>query len=442
MPNRIEDDFGEAARHLRVDTLVMLRWSAIVGQTFALIYVYHYLKFDFPIGLCFVAVATSTALNIALRAGTPRSFRLDDSEAAVLLAFDILELAALLYLTGGVVNSFAMLFLAPVMISAVSLPRKLTLLLGILMVAAATLLTVEYLPLPWRTGEPLQFPLLYRLGVWSALVLSAAFVGLYAARVSDEARQLAGALSATELVLERAQHLTQLDGLAAAAAHELGTPLATITLISSELQKMAPDTAPAMKEDLALLAQEARRCREILRKLNSLGTQEAHVLNVLAIETLIEEVVEPLRDQEVEVIVTKEGPAPAPLCARNPGILYGLGNLVENAVDFARSKVWIEARWTPIYVSIAIQDDGPGFEPRILDRVGDPYVSGDSSERRVKAEPDSGLGLGLFIAKTLLERSGALVETANVDPPRTGARVTVTWPRAAFERRTQAEAGV
>ena len=249
MPNRVEDDFGEAARHLRVDTLVMLRWSAILGQTFALIYVYHYLKFDFPIGLCFVAVATSTALNIALRAGTPRSFRLDDSEAAVLLAFDILELAALLYLTGGVVNSFAMLFLAPVMISAVSLPRKLTLLLGILMVAAATLLTVEYLPLPWRADQPLQFPLLYRLGVWAALVLSAAFIGLYAARVSDEARQLAGALSATELVLERAQHLTQLDGLAAAAAHELGTPLATITLISSELQKMAPDSAPGMKED-------------------------------------------------------------------------------------------------------------------------------------------------------------------------------------------------
>jgi len=237
MPQKIEDDFGEAARHLRVDTLVMLRWSAIIGQTFALLYVYHYLKFEFPIGLCFVAVATSTALNIALRAGTPRSFRLDDSEAAVLLAFDILELAALLYLTGGVVNSFAMLFLAPVMISAVSLPRKLTLLLGILMVAAATLLTVEYLPLPWRADEQLHFPLLYRLGVWSALVLSAAFVGLYAARVSDEARLLAGALSATELVLERAQHLTQLDGLAAAAAHELGTPLATITLITSELQR-------------------------------------------------------------------------------------------------------------------------------------------------------------------------------------------------------------
>ena len=284
-----------------------------------------------------------------------------------------------------------MLFLAPVMISAVSLPRKLTLLLGILMVAAATLLTVEYLPLPWRADEPLQFPLLYRLGVWAALVLSAAFVGLYAARVSDEARQLAGALSATELVLERAQHLTQLDGLAAAAAHELGTPLATITLISSELQKMAPDTAPAMKEDLALLAQEARRCREILRKLNSLGTQEAHVLNVLAIETLIEEVVEPLRDQEVEVIVTKEGPAPAPLCARNPGILYGLGNLVENAIDFARSKVWIDARWTPIYVSISIQDDGPGFRAENIGSGRRPLCErrllGTTGEGRARLRP-------------------------------------------------------
>ena len=162
------------------------------------------------------------------------------------------------------------------------------------------------------------------------------------------------------------------------------------------------------------------------------------MLNVLTIGTLIEEVVEPLRDQEVEVVVTNEGSAPAPLCVRNPGILYGLGNLVENAVDFAKTKVRIDTRWTPLYVSIAIQDDGPGFEPRILDRVGDPYVSGDATVRRVKADPDAGLGLGLFIAKTLLERSGAMVETGNVEPPRSGARVTVTWPRAAFERRTQA----
>ncbi len=437
MKNKIEDDFGGAARHLRVETLVLLRWIAITGQTFAMLYVYFYLKFDFPIGLCFVAIATSATLNLALRAGAPRSFRLEDLEAAVLLGYDILQLAALLYLTGGVVNSFAMLFLAPVMISAVSLPRKLTVILGILMIGAATLLTVEYEPLPWRADETLHFPVLYRLGVWAALVLSAAFIGIYAARVSDEARQLSTALAATELVLQRAHHLTQLDGLAAAAAHELGTPLATITLAVSEMQKSVDENAPGVKEDLALLAQEARRCREILGKLNSLGSEDADVLNVLAIDTLIEEVIEPLRDPEVEVVVTKTGPSPAPACLRNPGILYGLGNLVENAIDFAQTTVRIDASWTDKRVRILIQDDGPGFPQRILGRLGDPYVSGGSTLRRLKGDPDSGmgLGLGLFIAKTLLERSGALFDTDNVPPPRTGARVTVQWPREIFERR-------
>jgi two-component system sensor histidine kinase RegB len=427
-------DLGGAARRLRVDTLIFLRWIAIVGQLIATLGVYFVLKFDFPIGQCFVAIATSAALNIVVRVGTPGSFRLSDTEAAVLLGYDILQLAVLLYLTGGVVNSFAMLFLAPVMIAAVSLPRKLALLLGILMIAAATLLTVEYMPLPWRAGETLDFPLLYRAGAWVSLALSAAFIGIYAGRVSEEARLLAGALAATELVLEREQHLTQLDGLAAAAAHELGTPLATITLIVKELQKAAPEAAPALRDDLALLAQEALRCREILRKLNSLKADDGHVMNVLSLAALIEEVVEPQRGAGVALEVSKRGQALEPACARNPGILYGIGNLVENAIDFAKSKVRIEAHWTKDFVTIVIEDDGPGFAPAILDRVGDPYVSSRSPDRRTKGEPNAGLGLGLFIAKTLLERSGALVETTNVVPPRTGARVSIIWPRAAFER--------
>ncbi|ARN83340.1 ActS/PrrB/RegB family redox-sensitive histidine kinase [Methylocystis bryophila] len=434
MDRRVEDQQLTPARHLRAETLVLLRWVAIAGQTLAMLYVYFYLKFPFPIGLCFVAIATSSALNIALRAGSRSSLRLDDTEAAVLLAYDVIQLAALLYLTGGVTNAFAMFLLAPVMISAVSLPRPFTFLLGILMVAAATLLTVEFEPLPWREGDILYFPLLYRLGVWAALVLSAGFIGLYAGRVSDEARKLANALSATELVLERAQHLTQLDGLAAAAAHELGTPLATITLIASELQKLTPSIAPQMSEDLKLLAQEARRCREILRKLQSLNTDEAHVLNKLRLGTLIEEAVEPLRDPEVAIIVDKAGETSEPFCLRNPGMLYGLGNLVENAVDFARSTVRIEARWTDRLVSVVIEDDGPGFAPKILDRVGDPYVSGSEADRRVKSAPESGLGLGLFIATTLLERSGALIEAINIAPPHTGARITISWQREDFER--------
>lgn len=442
MNNAPEADFGHQARQLRVDTLIILRWLAVAGQTIATLGTFFYFDFDFPIGLSFIAIATSACLNVALRLGTPRTFRLEDGEAALLLAYDILQLSALLYLTGGVANPFAMLFLVPVMISAVSLPRKLTMLLGILMIAAATILTVEFLPLPWYEGKELSFPLLYRSGVWTSLALSAAFVGLYAARVSDEARMLSTALAATELVLEREQHLSQLDGLAAAAAHELGTPLATITVVTKELQKSIPKTAPALAEDLALLTQEANRCREILRKLTSLQSDDSgNLLNVQSLETLIEEAVEPYRDFGIAVEIVANGPPDQPEFARNPGILYGLGNLVENAFDFAHSKVRIEALWSRELVVIAIEDDGPGFAPHVLNRLGDPYISGRSAERRTKHEPGAGLGLGLFIAKTLLERSGATVQPGNVAPPKTGARIIISWPRATLERNAPAPEG-
>ncbi|MGD9543499.1 MAG: ActS/PrrB/RegB family redox-sensitive histidine kinase [Methylocystis sp.] len=428
----IEYDYD--SRRLRMETLLMLRWVAITGQAAACLGVYFVLGFDFPVGLCFVFITASATLNIGLRYGTPRSFRLGDVEAAVLLGYDIIQLGFLLYLTGGLTNSFAMLFLTPVIISAVSLPSNLTLLLGIVMIAIATVLTVEYYPLPWYPDEKLTFPLLYRTGIWAALALSAVFIGIYAARVSDEARLLADALAATELVLEREQHLSQLDGLAAAAAHELGTPLATITLIIRELQNTAQDNAPGLRDDLTLLAQETARCREILGKLASLGaTDQSSVMNLLSIDTLIQEVVEPQREIGVEVEISKHGPSDAPVLTRNPAILYGLGNLVENAMDFAETHVKIDAWWSPSYVTIAIQDDGPGFSPDILDRLGDPYLRGRPTERRKKSDAESGLGLGLFIAKTLLERSGAFVETTNVSPPRTGAIVKVTWPRAALE---------
>jgi two-component system sensor histidine kinase RegB len=186
---------------------------------------------------------------------------------------------------------------------------------------------------------------------------------------------------------------------------------------------------------LALLSQEARRCREILRKLNSLGTDQGDVINRLSLEALIEDVLGAQGSGDITVTVSTHGSEPQPYCARNPGIMYGLGNLVENAIDFAKTTVRIDARWTKDIVVIIIEDDGPGFAPAILDRLGDPYVSGRYTDRRTKNEPGAGLGLGLFIAKTLLERAGALMQTTNVEAPQTGARVTISWQRQAFERR-------
>jgi two-component system, sensor histidine kinase RegB len=432
-------DFGRRARQLRVDTLVRLRWLAVAGQSVAILIVHYGLGFPLPVGLAFAAIAASVWLNIGLRLRYDVNHRLEDGPATILLAYDLLQLTALLYLTGGLQNPFALLFLAPIIISTVSLSVQRTLSLVALVVVAATFLGFFYQPLPWSPGSTLEFPLLYRAGVWLALVCGAVFVAAYAFRVAEEARRLSDALSATELVLAREQHLTQLDGLAAAAAHELGTPLATITLVVRELKKASGDTGP-YAEDIALLEQEAQRCRSILGKLASMGAEEAADWQAISLRHLLEDVAEPYHHFGVELVIEADGEGVEPRCYRNPGIVYGLGNLIENAVDFAASTVRVEARWTPAAVRIEVADDGPGFSPEILANLGEPYVTTRAVERRARNE-EGGLGLGLFIAKTLLERSGAVVSMSNAESPAAGARIAIAWPRSAFDEMSDTRSG-
>lgn len=426
-------DLGRRARRLRVETIVRLRWLAVGGQSAATVGVRYGLGFELPTVSCFLAIALSACLNIGLRVRFPVSHRLDDGAASVLLAYDVAQLSVLLYLTGGLQNPFALLFLAPVMISAVSLSSLRTLGLGLLTVAAATLLVFVHMPLPWFSGQSLSMPFLYVTGVWFAVVLGTAFIGIYASLVAEEARRLSDALAATELVLVREQHLSQLDGYAAAAAHELGTPLATITLVMKELEKTIAN-GDAAYDDIALVRQEVKRCRAILGKLTSLPNEGAGPLDEMSLGHLLEEVVEPHRHFGVNVEVSREGSGPEPVCRRNPGVLYGLGNMIENAVDFARERVKVVARWNDDAVSIRFEDDGPGFASDVLARLGDPYVTSRGLDRRAKSDPDAGLGLGLFIAKTLLERSGGATTTRNRTLPDSGAVVTIAWSRVAFER--------
>ncbi|PTM40210.1 ActS/PrrB/RegB family redox-sensitive histidine kinase [Bosea sp. 124] len=419
---------GRASRHLRLDTLVRLRWLAIAGQSLAVAGVHFGLGFQLPFGWCFTAIAVSSWLNIALRIRFPLSHRLHAGAATALLAFDIIQLAALLYLTGGLQNPFSILLLAPVMISATALPPRRTLVLGGLAIALATLVSVVYLPLPWAGPDRPVLPPYYQLGSWVALVLGLGFTGIYAWRVAKEARDLSDALAATELVLAREQHLSQLDGLAAAAAHELGTPLATIALVARELSRLAPAEGE-MAEDIALLREQVERCRGILGKLASLQDDDAGPLDQLSLRLLIEEAAGPQRPFGVPFEIVMTGEKPEPVCRRNPGMIYGLGNIVDNAVDFARSTVTITAEWNATYVKLTIADDGPGFPPDVLLRAGDPYLTHGANESRA----GGGLGLGLFIAKTLLERGGAAIEFSNRPAPASGASVRMTWLREAFE---------
>jgi two-component system sensor histidine kinase RegB len=426
--NSYPPQFGQDARRLRIDTLSRLRWLALCGQLATVLATSMVLQFPVPLALCLGVIGVSALLNVAFRFLAPKSLRLADGPATALLAFDVWQLAALLYLTGGLENPFAILFLAPVTIAAVSLPPRKIVLIAVLTALAASLLALQHLPLPWYSGQKLDLPWLYRMGLWLALMVACAFICVYASRVAGEARSLSQALTAAELALERQNHLSQIDGLAAAAAHELGTPLATITLVTRELSHAS--LPPEFADDLALLTQEVQRCREILGRLTSLAAEDRKDFDQTRLSVLLEQIVAPHRRGPVEVFVEAKGDGNEPSLAHSPAITYGISNFIENAVDFARKGVTIDARWTQSWVRIVILDDGPGFSPEIFGRIGDPYVT-SRADRRQKSEEGSGLGLGVFIAKTLLERTGAEIRFSNRETG--GASVQLEWRQDRFK---------
>jgi two-component system, sensor histidine kinase RegB len=422
-------------RNVRLDTLVRLRWLAVFGQLAAVLVVHFGLEFDVPIWPSLGVIALAALLNVALRLAFPQTQWLEPDRAALLLGFDVAQLAALLYLTGGLENPFSFLLLGPVLISATALPPRMTLLIGIFAMLCATVLVFFHYQLPWDSESQLELPEIYMVGVWLSILLAIGYIGVYTWQVAEEARQLSDALAATERVLAREQHLSQLDGLAAAAAHELGTPLSTITVVVREIERALDPKSPHA-EDVKLLREQAQRCREILAKITELPAGEP--FERMALSALIEEAVAPHRNFGVSLGVTLSPDRNAePVGARNPAIRYGLGNLIENAVDFAHQRVEISAQWTAEEVSITISDDGPGFAREVEDRIGAPYVTHRRpTPRGLDGDEDAvfGLGLGFFIAKTLLERSGAKLTLANRAPPLHGATVSVTWNRADFEQ--------
>jgi two-component system sensor histidine kinase RegB len=270
------------------------------------------------------------------------------------------------------------------------------------------------------------------------------FLALYVWRLAKEARQMTDALAATEMVLAREQQLHALDGLAAAAAHELGTPLSTIAVVAKELAREVPAGSP-LAEDVALLQSQAERCREILGKLTRGRTEPDPLLTRIRVRELIEEAAAPYRGFPARIAISGaplaagegETAAAEPVGERRPGVVYGLASLVENAVDFARERVDITAAWSARDVAITIADDGPGVPLIVMDALGEPYITTRPSPRPgqgADGEP-TGMGLGFFIAKTLLERSGATVVLENRPPPETGAIARVTWRREVFEGR-------
>jgi len=421
---------------LRLQTIIRLRWVAVLGQLAAICMVSFGLGFYVPIGACLTVIALSAWLNVFLAIWYPSRHRLSVWYATGLLAYDIVQLSALLFLTGGMDNPFVMLMVAPVMVSAATLPLRNTVALGLLALAAAAGLVVAHEPLPWYPGVMLELPMIYKIGTFAAVCVSTTFLALYAWRLTKESRRMSAALAATDVVLAREQKLHALDGLAAAAAHELGTPLSTIVLVTKELEHtIAPDSP--FYEDMNLLKTQALRCREILQKLTRHPSEQDPLHARVSVRAMLEEAAEPYRSEKIAINITAAPAADSTVPSsreavveRRPGVIYGLGNIIENATEFAVAQVDVHAEWNSNGLHVSITDDGPGFPAEVMDNIGEPYVTTRPSESDELEADSTGLGLGFFIAKTLLERSGAIVSLANRTGPHSGAIVRVSWPRA------------
>ncbi len=421
---------GGQWRPVRLATLIGIRWLGIGGQSAALLVVAFGLGFDLPLIPAALLVLAAAALNIGLVWRLGSGARLTNAAAAAVLVADCVQLAGLLWLTGGLENPFAILLLAPVSVSATTLSTRATLVVALVAAALATLLTLNHLPLPWVDGAPSVLDPLYVTGTWIALLLGVSFVAAYTNRTAHEARQLADALAVTELALSRQQQLRALDGLAAAAAHELGTPLSTIALAAKEMRRDFPEGETG--EDLDLILEQVARCRAILGKLRSLGA-DADPFASGTFNELVAEVAKPYEKLgksllfEVRAYAGKE-----PIFARNVGLIYGLGNLIENAVHFANETVSIITAWDEKEIRLTITDDGPGFSADVLDHLGEPYLTTRPHHSQADPAKSGGLGLGVFIAKTLIERTGARLVFANAEQGG-GAEIRIAWPRRALK---------
>ncbi len=416
-------------RPLRLGTLVGLRWLAIAGQIIGVLFVEFGLGFPLPLAPCLFLIALSILLNLWLLFRRGEGYRPSATIAAVHLSWDLCQLAALLALTGGLQNPFSLLLLAPVSVSATTLPQRATTILALLAIVLASLLAVFHLPLPWDPDRPLVFDRVYVIGIWVSVVCGTTFIAAYTNRVAHEARQLADALAATELALSRHEQLNALDGLAAAAAHELGTPLSTIALVAREMRDELPEGD--VREDAELIMSQAARCREILGKLRSLRETPGDPFAAVPLSELLAEVIKPLEGngKTISIRADRSG-GPDPVIKRNAGLLYGLGNLIENAAQFAQQSVLIDASWDKAALTVTITDDGPGFPAELIARLGEPYLT--TRPRDPDSAEPGGLGLGIFISKTLLERTGAKIRFEN-EATDGHARVRLVWPRGALE---------
>ena len=412
---------GAVSDDMSLSTLAVIRWVAVIGQLFAVLFVHFSLGIELPLPPLLAVVGAAVAVNLIMLGMRRRRTRLGRADTIMVFAFDIVQLGLLLGLTGGLDNPFAVLMMLPVAFAATTLPRLPTTLLTALAVVILTVLTVVHRPLPWIDGT-LTLPVLYSVAFWLALSMAVVLLAWHVAQISLDARRQAHAYEAMQLALSREQALSALGGQAAAVAHALGSPLATIAVVAKELVREMPASDPLCEDARELLIQ-AQRCRDVLATLGRPDGNDHTPFTAQPLSHHLRDLAESMARPGVEVRVTVEGveTRDEPRVDIGSEIRHSLGNLIDNAIQFAHRRVTLALTYAETGRSLLIEDDGPGFAPEILDWLGEPYVS---SRRR-----SGGLGLGIFIANRLLARSGAALHFENT---KNGARVSIFWPSSAL----------
>ena len=407
--------------NLDKNTLTILRYIAIFGQFIAINIVFFYLDLQFPLKESYIIIIIGLITNLFLQFKVKVN-QLKDSYASLFLLYDLFQLSSLLYLTGGILNPFSILLIIPTIVSSTFLSMGTTIILGVITSFLLFVLSFIYLPLPGLDKNIFDVPNFYKQGILTAILIGLVFLSYFGIRFAGETKKRSEALRKLQEVISKEYELESLGGQAAAAAHSLGTPLATISVVAKELKKEIGDDKE-MSKDIDLLISQTKRCSEILKQISKKQIKEDIFLSSIKFEDLLEEIINSFKEtssKDIDLIVENDNNKIA--IQRTPEIIYGLRNFIGNAVKFSKSRVNINLRSDQKIIEIKINDDGPGIPEDIIQKIGEPYIKSKSKELNA----NSGLGLGTFLGKTLLERQGAkLIFKRNSKLG--GALITLSW---------------
>ncbi len=412
---KTEEDF-----QLEKRTLIILRWIAIFGQLLALYTVYFAFNFEFPLFYCSIIILFGILTNLFLQFHLKKN-QLTNLESALFLFYDIFQLSLLLFFTGGIKNSFVIFLVVPSIISSTLLNLRNTFVLSTTTVIALLILTFYHFPLPGSGDFHFSVPEYYLYAVPISVIIALVFLTYFGARFGTESKKRVKALNTLELTLAKEQELESIGHQAAAAAHSLGTPLSTITVIARELKKEIKND-PKYSGDIDLLLSQAKRCGDILKKISKKQIVDDKFMSDVSIQNLLIEITKSFEEiSKKEIFLNLEKAKENLIIDRSPEITYGIRNFIGNAVKYSNNKVEVNLEKSSNHIKINIIDDGPGFPEDVFKIIGQPYITSKSKDLSSKA----GLGLGTFIGKTLLERKKATLMFSNSEEG--GAIVTITW---------------